>query len=105
MANYHMAFVHSNGIPSEQPMTKLEEEMYGAISDSVFGVNRVYDNAWKGVAANKVTEVAKKYIERAWNCAYGFAEAKHPDAPSLCQWCKENGITSDNSVETIDPPY
>lgn len=79
-------------------MTKLEQEI----------AERLFENFKKDLLeqsfehmsiesfeddAKAAADVAKKYIERAWNCSKGFAESKHPDAPSLSEWAKENGIT------------
>jgi hypothetical protein len=81
-------------------MTKLEEEFAKAFVNKGGSAKEMRE-----INAKVAAEVAKKYIERAWYCSYGFAVANRLESPSLSQWCKENGITSDNSVQTIDPPY
>jgi hypothetical protein len=67
-------------------MTKLEEEIKKAIVSNPKQAGRTDVPAdFPTRAAIAAAEVAKKYIERAWNCSYGFADAKHFDAPSLSQ--------------------
>jgi hypothetical protein len=82
-------------------MTKLEEEMVRAVWATRFSS----DPSAGGKAA---AEVAKKYIEKAFKDAihHFFDGDGHVTIYGrLNDWLKENGITSDNSVDTIDPPY
>lgn len=76
-------------------MTKLTEEIEQAIFDNI---NRSDD---KHAAAKAAAEVAKRYIEKAWNNRLeiyfegkgDFKSYHKTEEGRLQQWLKENGIT------------
>ena len=76
-------------------MTKLEEEMLKAATEAVFEANKV-GKEWKSVIAERTSEIAKKYIEKAYNVGFshGYNWVDHGYNPkrNLTEWLKENGI-------------
>jgi hypothetical protein len=96
-------------------MTKLEEEIKKAIVSNPKQAGRTDVPAdFPTRAAIAAAEVAKKYIRGAYiEGYYALANMDNDERPYeepsgivlAEKWLKENGITSDNSVETIDPPY